>query len=135
MSGVTLLDPTDESVPVQRQLATRLPTLAAATIGLVDIRKARGNVFLVSFGCNQQRHSFAVAFTPACSFFSFWWRVVRGANFESIWDRNNKISTLVGVPRLSGPARGSVARILPWRQNPASGQTDLHEASPATFHR
>jgi len=43
--GLTIMDPTDESVAIERALAPRSP-LENATIGLIDIRKARGDVFL-----------------------------------------------------------------------------------------
>ena len=43
--GLTIMDPTDESVAIERSLAPRSP-LSHATIGLIDIRKARGDVFL-----------------------------------------------------------------------------------------
>lgn len=43
--GLTIMDPTDESVTIERTLATRC-SLDHATIGLIDIRKARGDVFL-----------------------------------------------------------------------------------------
>lgn len=47
MSGPTvLLDPTAERVPVARALTARPATLAGATVGILDISKARGNVFL-----------------------------------------------------------------------------------------
>lgn len=47
MSGPTvLLDPTAELAPVARALASRAPTLDGLTVGLLDISKARGNVFL-----------------------------------------------------------------------------------------
>jgi hypothetical protein len=42
----TLLDPTGERMPGTRPRAARPPTLDGATIGLLDITKARGNVFL-----------------------------------------------------------------------------------------
>lgn len=42
----TLLDPTSELAPVARALAPRRATLAGATVGLLDISKARGDVFL-----------------------------------------------------------------------------------------
>ena len=42
----TLLDPTSERTPAARTLAARPPTLAAATVGLLDISKPRGDVFL-----------------------------------------------------------------------------------------
>ncbi len=42
----TVLDPTAETEPAARQLAERLATLEGKTIGLLDISKPRGNVFL-----------------------------------------------------------------------------------------
>ena len=41
-----LLDPTHERSPAQRARLPRLPGLAGVTIGLLDISKARGDVFL-----------------------------------------------------------------------------------------
>ena len=41
-----LLDPTSEAIPAERLRAPRLPGLAGRTIGLLDIAKARGDVFL-----------------------------------------------------------------------------------------
>jgi hypothetical protein len=41
----TILDPTDERKPVARQITARTGTLTG-TIGLLDIRKPRGNVLL-----------------------------------------------------------------------------------------
>ena len=41
----TILDPTDERTPVTRQITTRTGTLTG-TVGLLDIRKPRGNVLL-----------------------------------------------------------------------------------------
>jgi len=41
----TILDPTDERVPVERQVTPRTGTIAGV-IGLLDIRKPRGNVLL-----------------------------------------------------------------------------------------
>jgi hypothetical protein len=41
-----LLDPTSEFTPAQRLRPKRLPDLAGRTIGLLDIAKARGDVFL-----------------------------------------------------------------------------------------
>jgi hypothetical protein len=40
-----ILDPTDERVPVERQVTTRTGSLAGV-IGLLDISKPRGNVLL-----------------------------------------------------------------------------------------
>ncbi len=44
--AMTILDPTAERDPVERQLTARLTSLHGATIGLLDISKPRGNVFL-----------------------------------------------------------------------------------------
>lgn len=44
--GLTLLDPTSERAPAGRPLAERLDRLDGKIIGLLDIRKARGDVFL-----------------------------------------------------------------------------------------
>jgi len=41
-----LLDPTSERSPVQRQQLARPAKLDGLTVGLLDISKARGNVFL-----------------------------------------------------------------------------------------
>ena len=45
-SGVVVLDPTDETTPQQRERTGRPGSLAGLTIGLLDISKPRGNVFL-----------------------------------------------------------------------------------------
>ena len=42
----TLLDPTSELAPSARALTARPATLEGATVGILDISKARGNVFL-----------------------------------------------------------------------------------------
>ena len=42
----TLLDPTSERTPGTRKRAPRPSSLDGRTIGLLDITKARGNVFL-----------------------------------------------------------------------------------------
>ncbi len=41
----TILDPTDERAPVARRLAERPPSVTG-TVGLLDIRKPRGDVLL-----------------------------------------------------------------------------------------
>ena len=41
-----LLDPTSERVPVERARAPRLTSLDGQTIGLLDIAKMRGDLFL-----------------------------------------------------------------------------------------
>jgi hypothetical protein len=42
----TVLDPTSERAPSSREQLTRPETLAGLKVGLLDISKARGNVFL-----------------------------------------------------------------------------------------
>ena len=46
MSDNVLLDPTNESEPALREPAARLAVLEGAKVGLLDISKARGDVFL-----------------------------------------------------------------------------------------
>ena len=41
-----VLDPTGERSPVERQRVGRPPSLEGRTVGLLDISKARGDVFL-----------------------------------------------------------------------------------------
>ncbi len=43
---VTVLDPTDETTPQVRERCARPESLAGLTVGLLDISKPRGNVFL-----------------------------------------------------------------------------------------
>jgi hypothetical protein len=43
---VELVDPTGEREPVLSPLSPRIPTLDGSTIALLDISKARGDVFL-----------------------------------------------------------------------------------------
>ncbi|MFT5442107.1 MAG: hypothetical protein ACI8W3_001149 [Myxococcota bacterium] len=45
-TGRVLLDPTGEQSLVQRERAPRLEKLEGAIIGLLDISKARGDIFL-----------------------------------------------------------------------------------------
>ena len=42
----TVLDPTNESTPTEIERAVRPESLAGLTVGLLDISKPRGNVFL-----------------------------------------------------------------------------------------
>lgn len=42
----TLLDPTNEANPAIRERVARLPSLEGQTVGLLDISKARGDLFL-----------------------------------------------------------------------------------------
>ncbi len=46
MTTTFLLDPTAERAPTARALAPRPVSLAGATVGLLDISKPRGDVFL-----------------------------------------------------------------------------------------
>ena len=46
MQNQTLLDPTAEINPIERQLQPRLAQLSGTTIGLLDISKPRGKEFL-----------------------------------------------------------------------------------------
>ncbi len=47
MSGSRiLLDPTAERAPMRRELLPRPTTLAGLTVGLLDISKARGDIFI-----------------------------------------------------------------------------------------
>ncbi len=41
-----VLDPTDESRPARRELIARVPSLDGRVLGLLDIAKPRGDVFL-----------------------------------------------------------------------------------------
>ena len=41
-----LLDPTSESTPSERSLSERPETMAGLTVGLLDISKERGDIFL-----------------------------------------------------------------------------------------
>jgi hypothetical protein len=43
---VKVLDPTSERAPAERARVARPPGLAGLTVGLLDISKPRGNVFL-----------------------------------------------------------------------------------------
>jgi hypothetical protein len=43
---LTLLDPTSERAPVARALSARPAALDGLAVGVLDISKARGNVFL-----------------------------------------------------------------------------------------
>ncbi len=44
--NLTLLDPTSELTPVARERLDRPASLEGLTLGLLDISKARGNIFL-----------------------------------------------------------------------------------------
>lgn len=44
-SGTVILDPTDERLPIRRQLSER-PEQITGTVGLLDISKPRGDILL-----------------------------------------------------------------------------------------
>ena len=44
--GIRLLDPTGETAPVRRERRPPPPALEGLTLGLLDIGKARGSIFL-----------------------------------------------------------------------------------------
>jgi len=46
----TVLDPTAETAPASRQRVARPTSLAGRTVGLLDISKPRGNLFLDRIG-------------------------------------------------------------------------------------
>jgi hypothetical protein len=46
MASITILDPTNESKPTTRELLARPTSVQGHVIGLLDISKPRGNVFL-----------------------------------------------------------------------------------------
>ncbi len=46
MTTLSVLDPTNESTPQGIERADRVDSLAGLTVGLLDISKARGDVFL-----------------------------------------------------------------------------------------
>ena len=48
--SMVLLDPTSERTPVARALAPRPASVGGLAVGLLDISKARGNVFLDRLG-------------------------------------------------------------------------------------
>jgi len=70
--NTVVLDPTNESRPVVRQLLERPESLEGLTVGLLDISKPRGNVFLdtiedrlVSMGARVLRYSKPTFTKPA----------------------------------------------------------------------
>lgn len=61
--GTTILDPTGERSVAERERLTRPASLSGLTVGLLDISKPRGNVFLdrleerlVEVGANVKRY-------------------------------------------------------------------------------
>ncbi len=46
MTNITVLDPTGESTPAHRERTKRPESLSGLTVGLLDISKPRGDVFL-----------------------------------------------------------------------------------------
>ncbi len=68
----TLLDPTDETTPTHRERVKRPESLAGLTVGLLDISKPRGNVFLdrieaslTDLGANVKRYAKPTFTKPA----------------------------------------------------------------------
>jgi hypothetical protein len=68
----TLLDPTNERSPGQRERLARPASLAGLTVGLLDISKPRGDVFLnrieerlVGVGANVKRYKKPTFTKPA----------------------------------------------------------------------
>jgi hypothetical protein len=55
-----LLDPTAEESPERRPRAPRSPLLAGKRIGILDIAKPRGDVFLARLGERLSERGFAV---------------------------------------------------------------------------
>ena len=45
-AAITVLDPTNEQRPVSRQRTERAAVIDGMTVGLLDIAKPRGNIFL-----------------------------------------------------------------------------------------
>jgi hypothetical protein len=63
MAMTTLLDPTSEQALVERERLTRPASLEGLTVGLLDISKPRGDIFLnrieerlVGLGANVKRY-------------------------------------------------------------------------------
>jgi len=59
MSTRVLLDPTSERSLAIRERVARLPSLSGKTVGLLDISKPRGNVFLDRVEAKLQAHGAA----------------------------------------------------------------------------
>ena len=58
--AVVLLDPTDEKTPIHQQRNPRPQSLEGLTIGLLDISKARGDVFLDEIDTHLQARNLTV---------------------------------------------------------------------------
>jgi hypothetical protein len=72
MSARTILDPTSERTVSERQRLSRPSTLAGLTVGLLDISKPRGDVFLdrleqrlTGIGANVKRYKKPTFTKPA----------------------------------------------------------------------
>ena len=72
MSSRTILDPTSERTVAERNRLVRPVSLEGLTVGLLDISKPRGNVFLdrieerlVAVGANVQRYKKPTFTKPA----------------------------------------------------------------------
>ena len=67
-----ILDPTAEDIPVQRERSPRPESLAGLTVGLLNISKPRGDIFLDrleerldSFGAHVERYAKPTFTKPA----------------------------------------------------------------------
>ncbi|MPZ88240.1 MAG: hypothetical protein GEU81_09225 [Nitriliruptorales bacterium] len=60
MRETILLDPTSELAPIARQPAPPLPSVKGAVVGLLDIAKPRGDVFLDRIAALLVRRGLAV---------------------------------------------------------------------------
>lgn len=56
MTTTTVLDPTNESKPATRELLQRPDSVDGLVVGLLDISKPRGNVFLDRIESNLTAH-------------------------------------------------------------------------------
>lgn len=57
---ITMLDPTAEQSPVKRSRLTPPATMSGLTVGLLDIGKARGDVFIDQLDTRLSEHGLAV---------------------------------------------------------------------------
>jgi len=72
MAARTILDPTSERTVAERERLTRPATLSGLTVGLLDISKPRGDVFLdrledrlIGVGANVKRYKKPTFTKPA----------------------------------------------------------------------
>ena len=60
MTTLSLLDPTSEVKPAHRERLARPASLEGLTIGLLDISKSRGDIFLDQIEAHLQEHGLNV---------------------------------------------------------------------------